>query len=152
MPKVIVQTIVSETMNTAAAANTGWQRAAIHNRNGNNRAGGSAGSHDSGGRKTVMAFITANTTSATMPSMISLGGGGLRRALAKPIISGATVMMPTASEANQSPQMVQSGAVGLWNNLKAIVPPIPETAVATTAAASSPTTLRSLSRRKGEPK
>src|SRR5712691_10365444 len=98
MPKVIVQTIVSETMNTAAAANTGWQRAAIHSRNGNSRAGGSAGSHDSGGSKTVMAFITATTTSATMPSMISLGGG-LRRALAKPIISGATVMMPMASEA-----------------------------------------------------
>src|SRR5215467_1721901 len=109
MPKVIVQTIVSETMNTAAAANTGGQRAAIHSRKGNSSAGGSAGSHDSGGRKTVMAFIAANTTSATMPSMISLVGGGLRRALAKPIITGATVMMPMASDANQCPQVVQNG-------------------------------------------
>ncbi len=100
-------------MNTAAAANTGWQRAAIHSRNGNSRAGGSAGSHDSGGSKSVTAFITANTTSATMPSMISLGGGGLRGALAKPITSGATVMMPMASEANQCPQVVQNGAVEL---------------------------------------
>src|SRR5260370_27081598 len=101
MQKVIVQTIVSETMNTAAAANTGWQRAAIHSRNGNSRAGGSAGSHDSGGSKTVMAFITANTTSATMPSMISYAGVCLRKNMAKPITSGATVMIPMASEANQ---------------------------------------------------
>src|SRR5260370_13776612 len=139
-------------MNTAAAANIGWQRAAIDSRNGNSRAGGSAGSHDSGGSKSVTAFITANTTSATMPSMISLGGGGLRRALAKPIISGATVMMPMASEANQCHQVVQSGTVGLWSNLKAIVPPIPEAAVAMIVAASRPSTLRSLPRVKLEPK
>src|SRR5258708_35755469 len=113
MPMVIGQPRVSERMSTAAAANAGWQRAAIHSRNGNSKAAGIAGSHDSGGSETVMAFITANTTSATMPSMISLGGGRLRRALAKPIISGATVTMPTASEANQCPQMVQNGAVAL---------------------------------------
>jgi len=61
-------------------------------------------------------------------------------------------MMPTPSYANQCCQVVHIGAVGLWNNLKDIIPPIPEAAVATTAAASSPKTLRSLSRVKLEPK
>src|SRR5260370_37165364 len=108
MPKVIVQTIVSETMNTAAAANTGWQRAAIHNRNGNSRAGGSAGSHDSGGSKTVMAFITANTTSATMPSMISLGGGGGGRALAMTLTRRGNMMMAVAVKGSHGPPRVQN--------------------------------------------
>src|SRR5713226_7438882 len=118
MPKVIVQTVVSETMNAAAAANTGWQRAVSHSRIGSSRAAGRTVCHGSGGSKTMMTVITtANATSATTPSKISLRGGGSRRALARPIASGATVMMPTASDANQCCQVVQSGAVGLWNNL-----------------------------------
>src|SRR5215471_10163736 len=152
MPKVIVQTIVSETMNAAAAANTGRQRAASHSRIGNSRATGTTVSHGSGGSETMMIVITANAISATTPSMISLRGGGSRKASATPITSGATVMMPTASDANQCCQVVQIGAVGLWNNLYATVPPIPEAAVATTAAASRPSTLRSLPRLKSEPK
>lgn len=79
-------------------------------------------------------------------------GGGSRRALARPIINGATVIMPTKSDINQCCQVVHIGAVGLWNNLKDAIPPIPEAAVAITAAASSPNTLRSLSRLKLEPK
>src|SRR5258706_4060321 len=109
-------------------------------------------SHGSGGSKTIMAFIPAAAASATAPSMISLRGGGSRTALARLITSGATVMMPTASDANQCCQMVQIGAVGLWNNSKATVPPIAEAPVATTSAASSPSILRSLSRPKLEPK
>src|SRR6266852_7839359 len=152
MPKVIVQTIVSETMNAAAAANTGWQRAVIHSRIGNSRATGSIVSHGSGGSETMVTVNTANATSATTPSRISLAGGGSRRALARLITSGATVTMPTASDANQCCQMLQIGAVGLWNNLEPTVPPIPEAAVATTAAASSPNTLRTRLKLKPEPK
>src|SRR5262245_34951697 len=133
MPKVIVQTIISETMNAAAAANTGWQRAVSHSRIGSSRAAGRTVCQGSGGSKTTMTAITAaNATSATTPSKISLAGGGLRRALARPITSGATMMMPMASDANQCCQVVQTGAVGLWNSLKVTVPPIPEAAVAAT--------------------
>src|SRR5262249_45380502 len=153
MPKVIVQTAVSETMNAAAAANTGWQRAVSHSRTGSSNAAGRTVCHGSGGNKTMMTIITAaNAASATTPSRISLRGGGSRRALARPITSGATVIMPMASDANQWCQVVQIGAVGLWNNLYATIPPTPEAAVATTAAATRPSTLRSLSRLKPEPK
>src|SRR6266478_165168 len=100
MPKVIVQTIVSETTNAAAAANTGRQRAAIHSRIGNSRAPGRIVCHGSGGSETIVAVIIANTRSATTPSTICLLGGVLRRASARPITSGATVIMPTASDAN----------------------------------------------------
>src|SRR6266853_4751528 len=118
MPKVIVQTIVSETMNAPAAASTGRQRAASHSRIGNSRATGTIVCHGFGGSETMMTVIAANATSATTPSMISLRGGGSRTAWARPMTSGATVMMPTASDANQCSQVVQIGAVGLWNNLK----------------------------------
>jgi hypothetical protein len=79
-----------------------------------------------------------------------LRGGGSRTASARPITGGATIMMPTTSEANQCSQVVQIGAVGVWNNLTATVPPMAEAAVATTAAANSLSTLRSLSSVKGE--
>src|SRR5216684_1316553 len=117
MLKVIVQTIASETMNAPAAANTGRQRAASHSRIGNSRVTGTIVCHGFGGSETMMTVIAANATSATTPSMISLRGGGSRTAWARPMTSGATVMMPTASEANQCSQVVQSGVVGLWNNL-----------------------------------
>src|SRR6266446_9767843 len=137
LPKVIAQIIASEAMNTAAVANPGLQRTASHSRIGNSKAIGRTVFHGSGGSKTTMTVIAPNTTSATTPSMISLRGGGSRTASARPMTIGATVMMPTASDANQCCQVVQTGAVGVWNNLKATVPPIPEAAVATTAAASS---------------
>src|SRR5262249_23239214 len=117
MPKVIVQTVVSERMNAAAAANTGRQRAVSHSRIGSSRAAGRTVCHGSGGSKTTMMVVTAaNATSATTPSMISLRGGGSRWALARPITTGATMMMPMASDANQCCQVVKTGAVGLWNN------------------------------------
>src|SRR5215468_4235503 len=117
MSNVIVQIIVSETMSTAAAANPGRQRTASHSRIGNSKAIGRIVFHGSGGSKTMMTVIAANTMSATTPSMISLRGGGSRTASARPITSGATVMMPTPSDANQCSQVVQTGVVGLWNKL-----------------------------------
>src|SRR5262249_40313930 len=83
---------------------------------------------------------------------ISLRGGGSRRTLARPITNGATVIMPTESDTNQCCQVVHIGTVGLWNNLKDAIPPIPDAAVATTAAASSPNTFCSLSRAKPDRK
>src|SRR6267154_5439601 len=144
MSKVIVQTIVSETMNAAAAANPGRQRAASHSRIGNSSATGIIVCHGFGGSETMITVSATNPASAATPSMISLRGGGSRTASARPITSGATVMMPTTSDANQCPHVVQIGAVGLCNNLKATAAPTPEAAVATTVDASSPSTLRSL--------
>src|SRR5262249_39932517 len=122
-------------MNAAAAANPGRQRAATHSRIGNSKATGIIVCHGFGGSETMMTVITPNAMSAAIPSRISFRGGGSRQAAATPITSGATVMMPTASDANQCCQVVQIGAVELWNNLKATAPPTPEAAVATTAAA-----------------
>src|SRR6266481_8005577 len=129
MSKVIVQTIVSETMNAAAATNPGRQRAASHSRIGNSRATGTIVCHGFGGIETMITVSAANPASAATPSMISWRGGGSRTASARPMTSGATVMMPTASDANQCCQVVQIGAAGLWNSLYATVPPIPEAAV-----------------------
>src|SRR5215467_12921769 len=135
MPNVTVQTIASEAMNAAAAANTGWQRAASH-RIGNNRATGATISHGFCGSETMMKVITAaNATSAALPSMISSRRGGMRSAAARPITSGATVMVPMAPDANQRCQMTQNGAVGLWSSSYATVPQSAEAALATTAAA-----------------
>src|SRR5215470_6387606 len=113
MPNVIVQTIVSETIIAAAAANTGWLRAVIQSRIGNSTAIGSTVSHGSGGSETTMIVVTANVTSAAMPSSISWRAGGWRSASARPITRGATVMTPKASDTNQCCQMLQIGAVGL---------------------------------------
>src|SRR4030081_496167 len=101
MPKVVVHTIVSATMNAAAAANTGRQRAASHSNSGNSRAIGTKVAHDSRGRKILIALVAVIATSAMAPSMASLCGGGSRTAAATPINSGATVTMPSASDANQ---------------------------------------------------
>ena len=75
-----------------------------------------------------------------------------RAAAANSMISGATVTIPSASDANQCCHVVRTGAVELWKYENPAVPPIPETAVATTAAASSPSTWLSLSRLKPDPK
>src|SRR6266536_3359376 len=152
MPKTLVETTVMETRNAPTAAKTGRQRAASHNNIGNSQAIGNTVSQVSGGSEIIIPVIAASATSAAVPSMTSLRGGGSRRAEASPITNGATVTMPKASEANQWCQVVRIGVVGLWNNLYAAAPPIPETAVPTTAASSSPSTWRSLSRLKVEPK
>src|SRR5262249_28989845 len=109
--------MVSETITAAAAANTGWQRAASHSRIGNSRATEATGSHGSGGTVAMITVITANALSATTPSMISLRRGGARRASARPIMSGATVMTPIEPDANQCCQEVQIGAVRPSSNL-----------------------------------
>jgi hypothetical protein len=100
----------------------------------------------------IIPVIAASTTSAAVPSMSSLRRGGSRTAAASPITSGATATMPTASDANQSRQVVSIGAVGLWNSLYATAPPMPEMTVPVTAAASRPRTWRSRSRLKTVPK
>src|SRR5262245_39938196 len=113
MPKVIAQTIVKETMNVAAEAKTGWQRAASHSSNGNSMAMGATVFQGAGGRKTMIRVIPANSASAATPSKGSVRSGGSRTAAARPTISGAIVRMPSRSDANHSYQVVRNGAAGL---------------------------------------
>src|SRR6516225_3814899 len=130
MPKVIAQTIARDTMNAAAEAKTGWQRAASHSRSGNSRATGITVFQGSGGSDMIIPVIAATSASATLPSMIMLRRGGSRTAEPSPITRGATVMMPSASDANHCRQVVRIGPVGLWNKMYATVAGTPEIAVA----------------------
>src|SRR6266852_8784438 len=117
MPRVVVHTIVSATTNAAAAANTGRQRAASQSNRGNSRAIGTTVANDACGRKITSVIVSVIATSATATSRISFGDGGSRAAAAAPISSGATVRIPSASDANQCCQIVKLDAVGKWNNL-----------------------------------
>src|SRR6516162_6479422 len=58
MPIVVVQTIARVTMKAAAAANTGRQRAAIHNRTGNSSAIGTTVVQGSGGSAMTITLMT----------------------------------------------------------------------------------------------
>src|ERR1051325_3478979 len=95
---------------TAAAANTGGQRAAIHSESGKNKARMSSTDHAWLGSSGISAATAITQTSADRPSPTSRGAGRSRAALNIPISSGAMVMMPMASEANQVRQMVSPGA------------------------------------------
>src|SRR5437660_847394 len=111
MPKVVAQTIVRLTMKTATAAKNGRQRAASHKSGGNNRATGTTVAKSSGGNEMTNPLIRASAATAAAPSVSSLREGGSRATEARPITSGATVMMPSASEPTQCCQMVPTGAV-----------------------------------------
>ena len=112
--KVVADTIASATTNAAAAANTGWQRAEIHSNTGN-RVIGSTVAHDALGSKIEIALITVIAASAPAPSVNSFGDGGTRMDAATPISSGATVAIPSESDATQCCQVIRLEALGLWN-------------------------------------
>src|SRR4051812_34621806 len=111
MPKVVVHTIVKATTNAAAAANAGRQRAASHSSRGNTKARGTTVANDTSGRKIASVLVTVIAASATAPSKVSFCGGGSRTTAAMPISSGATVKMPSASDANQCCQIVRVDVV-----------------------------------------
>src|SRR5712691_2098018 len=117
-------------MKAAAEEKTGRQRAAIHNRTGNNSAIGTTVVQGFGGNAMTMTLMTMSDASAMSPSMVSFRAGGSRAAEASPITSGAIVTMPSASDANHSCQVTKIDADASWNKANPRVPPIPETAVA----------------------
>ena len=57
--------------------------------------------------------ITASATTANTPSMSSLRDSRSREVEASSISSGATVMIPNPSDANQCCQVVSNGASAL---------------------------------------
>src|SRR5882724_5273974 len=113
MPKVVVQTIERLTMSAAAAAKTGWQRAASHNSGANNTATGPTVANSSDRRKMATPLTSASAATANAPSTSSLSGGRSREAEASSISSGATVMIPSPSDAIQCCQVVNIGVVVL---------------------------------------
>src|SRR3954464_51827 len=98
------------TRNAAAEAKTGWQRAVTHKISGNSSAMGTAVVQGSAGRKITTTLMAVRAASARKPSIASFRGGGLRAAEASPITSGAIVMMPSASDANQFCQVAKIDA------------------------------------------
>src|SRR5205807_7958515 len=76
MPIVVVQTMARVTMTTAAAANIGRQRAAIHNRTGNSSAIGTTVVEGAGGNVIAITLMTMSDASASRPSMVSFRTGG----------------------------------------------------------------------------
>src|SRR5438445_8512494 len=138
MPKVVVHAIDNAMTNAAAAANTGWQRAASHSTSGNSNANGTTVAND-----TCVFFFKQKAAydiaaNAAAPSKISFGDGGSRTASAIPISSGATVTIPSASDANQCCQIVRLGAVEELKSLNPRVPTNPDIALAQTAAPTTP--------------
>ena len=113
MLNVVAKTIASPLMKAAVAAKTGWQRAASHNSIGNSSATGTTVPQNPCGRKMTNPFRMTSATSAATPSKNPRHDGGCRAAEANSMISGATVMIPRASEANQCCQIVRIGAFGL---------------------------------------
>src|SRR5271170_2127341 len=103
MPKlnVVVQTIARATMNTAAAAKTGLQRAASHSSNGNIRAASATITQGSPGKKIINPLNAVSATSAKTLSKISMRGVGSRTAETSPINSGATATIPVTLEVIQ---------------------------------------------------
>src|SRR5579871_1045941 len=98
---VVVQTIVMAHMKVAAAVKAGRKRAAIQTSRGLSVASANSKVQGLFGMKTMLAHRAAATASAEVPSASSRRGGTLRSRDAIPITSGATVMVPSASEANQ---------------------------------------------------
>src|SRR5262245_13288240 len=152
MPNVVVQTIERLTMNAAAEANTGRQRAASHNSGANNSVTGPTVAKSSHRWNMASPHVTANATTANAPSMNSLRESRSREDEMSSISNGATVMIPSPSDSNHCCQVVNSGVAELWSNSNVTAPPIPETAVPIIAAATNPSTLRSLPSLKPDPK
>src|SRR6266436_152237 len=113
MPKVVVQTIARLTMNAADAAKTGRQRAASHSSGANNTATGPTVAKSSDRRKMASPLTRASAATAKAPSTNSLSGGRSREAETSSISNGATVIIPSPSDANQCCQVVNIGVVVL---------------------------------------
>src|SRR2546427_12734273 len=113
MPKVAVQTIERLTMNAAAAAKTGRQRAASQSNGANNTATGPTFANRSDCTKIANPLARASATTVKAPSTSSLSDGRSREAEPSSISKGATVIIPSPSDASQCSQVVKIGVVVL---------------------------------------
>src|SRR5262245_20224361 len=132
-------------MNTPAPVNTGRQRAPSHSSSGNRSVAGTIINQGPVNQAKANPFVTANATSASVPSINSRLVGVLRTAAASPINRGATVIMPSTSDANQICQTLRNAAVEGPKRLIAHAAPTAIVAVATVAATKNVSTPRRLS-------
>src|SRR5262245_59527557 len=144
--------MTAATTNTAAAANTGRQRAPSHSSSGNRTVTDAMLAQGPDIRAKANWLVAASNTSASVPSMSSRHDGPSRIAAVNPINSGATVMMPSASDTNHSHQTLSIGAAEGPNSLIATAAATAAAAVATAPAAKNPNTWCRLARLKWEPK
>src|SRR5260221_10638862 len=100
-------------MTAAPAAKPGRKRAASHNSGANNTATGPTVAKSSDRRKIASPLTSASAATAKTPSTSSLTGGRSREAEASSISNGATVIIPSPSDANQCSQIVNTGLVVL---------------------------------------
>ena len=140
--------MAAQIVNTAPAANTGRQREPSQSSSGNKNAAGAISDQDPVNRAKAKPFATDTMTTATVPSSNSRHDGGSRTAAATPIRSGATVMTPSASDANQTSHTSRNDAVEGPKSFIAPEAPRAAIAVATVAAAKKPSTRRRPSRLK----
>src|SRR5262245_27336447 len=138
--------MIAATTNTAAAANTGRQRAPSHSSSGNRTVTDAIVAQGPDITAKAKWLVAASTTSTSVPSKISRHDGTSRAAAASSINSGATVMMPSASDTNQSDQTASAGAAEGPNSLIATAAGTAAVALATAADANRPNTLRRLKR------
>ena len=89
--------------------------------------------------------MSVRTASKSSPSASSNFVSLSCQIRANPIINGATLTTPRASDANQFHHVVRNGVPELWKRMNPRVPPTPESAAPTAAAATKPSTLRTWS-------
>src|SRR5258705_8459041 len=103
--------MAAQTVKTAAAANTGRQREPSQSSRGNRNTAGAISDQEPVSRANANPFATDTTTTANVPTRSSREDGASRAAAAIPISNGATVMTPSASDANQTFQTSRNAAV-----------------------------------------
>ena len=149
MPNVVVQTVVRAQTNVAAAAKNGLQRAAIHSNRGKTAAMAISSAQGSFGKWITSVLRAVRIARAEVPSINSfLGIGSVRDG--SPIKTGATAMMPIASDVNQCHHTESVDPIELWNKTMPTVPTIPDMAVTMTATTNKPITRCRTSNLNGE--
>ena len=118
---------------------------------GNKKAAGAIRDQDPVSRANANPLATDTMATANVPSSSSRHDGASRTAAATPISSGATVMTPSASDANQTSHTSRNSAVEGPKSFIAPEAPRAAVAVATAAATRNPSTRRRLSRLKWGP-
>src|SRR5689334_12394842 len=113
MANVVVQTMVMAHKKVATAVKTGRKRAAMKTSSGLSAAIASSEVQGWFGSSTMPEHKAAAIASASAPPASSRRVGGARANDASPIASGATLILPSASDVNQCSQMVAMGALEL---------------------------------------
>src|SRR5262245_51223221 len=148
---MVVHTTAAVIVKAAAPANTGRHLETSQSNRGNRNITGAMSDREPVRMANVNPYTTVKAPTANVPSRTSRNGGGSRTAAATPISRGATDMMPSASDANQTTQMSRNDAVEGPTRFMAPAAPAAAIAVAPAAAANKLSTRIRLSKLKAGP-